>query len=100
MNHYCQKIFKKPQLFSRFAGLSPSEFKELGQGLKPLWDKAEEDRLSRDDRKRKIGGGGGYKLESFESKLLLTLISCKLYLEPAEELLYHCNFQALAANSL
>ena len=80
MNHYYQKIFKKAQLFSRFTGLSLSEFGELSQELKPLWDKAEEDRLSRDDRKRRIGGGRGYKLESFESKLSLILISYKLYL--------------------
>jgi len=75
-----QKLFKKPSIFVRFTGLSIAEFRELAKELKPLWEISEVKRLSRPNRKRKIGGGRDYKLKGFEDKLFLILISYKLYL--------------------
>lgn len=75
-----QKLFKKPLVFARFTGLSIAEFQDLSHELEPLWEEAEIARLSRPNRKRKIGGGRNYKLRSFEDKLLLLLMSYKLYL--------------------
>lgn len=75
-----QKLFKKPLIFARFTGLSITEFQELAKELNPSWEISETKRLSRPNRKRKIGGGRDYKLRAFEDKLFLILISYKLYL--------------------
>lgn len=75
----------KPVLFSRFSGLSIAEFNKLAIELKPLWNKAEIKRLSRPDRRRKIGGGRNYKLRDFKDKLLFVLAFYKFY--PTFELL-------------
>lgn len=74
-----QTIAKNPVLFSRFTGLTIQEFSTLSRELKPLWDKAERERLSRNDRKRNIGGGRKYKLQQFNDKLLVILMFYKLY---------------------
>lgn len=73
-------LSKKPMLFSRYTGLSISEFNKLTKELEPLWQKAEAERLSRSNRQRIIGGGRKYKLATFEDKLLLVLFFYKLYL--------------------
>jgi len=75
-----QTLAKSPVLFGRFTGLTVQEFDRLSLKLKPLWDKAETERLSRDNRQRQIGGGRKYKISSFEDKLLLILMFYKLYL--------------------
>ena len=52
-----QTLAKSPVLFGRFTGLTVQGFDRLSLKLKPLWDKAETERLSRDNRQRQIGGG-------------------------------------------
>lgn len=78
MNYH--KLSQRPKLFSRYTGLSLPDFNKLAEELKPMWLEAEQQRLSRPNRQRKIGGGRKYKIADFKDKLLLLLVFYKLYL--------------------
>ena len=52
----------------------------LSNRLKPLWEQAERDRLSRPGRKRAIGAGRKYTLSCMEDKLLVLLAFYRFYL--------------------
>jgi hypothetical protein len=75
-----QKLFNNPGKLVRFTGLNPIQFETLARRLEPLWIKAEEERLTRSDRKRKIGGGRKYSLSPIEDKLLFILVFYRVYL--------------------
>lgn len=68
------KLSQRPQVLYRFTGLTLKQFITLSEKLKPLWEQAEKNRLSRRDRNRAIGQGGKYKLSSLEDKLLFILV--------------------------
>lgn len=73
------KLFNKPNKLLRFTGLTIEQYKVLVKRLKPLWESAEFKRLWRNDRKRDIGAGRKYKVESLEDKLLVILIWYRSY---------------------
>lgn len=82
-----QKLSKNPRKFYRFTSLSLTLFQSLVQKLKPLWEEAEFQRLSRPERQREMGAGRKYKLNSLEDKLLVVLFYLRLYV--TYELLEH-----------
>jgi hypothetical protein len=79
------KLGARPQQLFRFTGLTAEQFTTLARQLVPLWEAAEQGRLSRPDRQRAIGAGRQYTLASLEDKLLLVLVFYRLYL--TEELM-------------
>jgi len=74
-----QKLFNNPGKLVRFTGLNPFQFETLAKRLEPLWTKAEKERLTKDNRKRGIGGGRKYRLSSIYDKLLLILVFYRTY---------------------
>jgi hypothetical protein len=73
------KLFNKPNKLVRFTGLTVEQYKVLVKRLKPLWETAEFNRLWRSDRKRDLGAGRKYKVESLENKLLVILLWYRTY---------------------
>lgn len=73
------KLFNRPNKLLRFTGLTIDQYKVLVERLKPLWESAEFNRLWRNDRKRGIGAGRKYRIDSLEDKLLLILIWYRTY---------------------
>jgi hypothetical protein len=82
---FLQNITKKKNIFQRIFGLRIELFNQLVESIRPLWEKAEEERKSSKPRKRKIGGGRPYKFKSLEEKILITLFYYKQY--PTQEIL-------------
>lgn len=74
------KLAKTSRKFVRFTGLTVAEFDHLAAQVEPLWEAAEQRRLTQRQRQRHIGGGGQYKLETFKDKLLVPLMYYRLYL--------------------
>ncbi len=72
------KLAKKPSHFRSFTGLDVSEFDSLYKRIEPEYEQAEMERLSRPDRKRKIGGGGKFSLP-LKDRLLMLLVYYRLY---------------------
>lgn len=72
------KLAKKPSDFRSFTGLDVSEFDSLYKKIKPEYEQAERERLSRPDRKRAMGGGGKFSL-SVKDRLLMLLLYYRLY---------------------
>ena len=68
------KLLNKPNKLKRFTSLNPDQFKTLVCQLRPLWEKSEFDRLSRDGRKRAIGAGRPYKLATLEEMVAMVLL--------------------------
>ncbi len=77
-----KKIAKHPSAFRSFTGLSRSEFDQLFNRFLPVWQAAEQERLSQKKRQRQIGAGRKYNL-ALRSQLLMTLIWLHLYLNTA-----------------
>jgi hypothetical protein len=75
-----EKLLKKKNRLNRLTGLSPEQYRLLCARLRPLWAKAEIQRLSRPHRRRVIGAGRRYKLSTLEDKLLLILLFYRAYL--------------------
>jgi DDE superfamily endonuclease/Helix-turn-helix of DDE superfamily endonuclease len=73
-------LSKNPHKFYRFTGVALETFEKLAQQVEPLWQEAEQKRLSHSERKRAIGAGGKYKLVNFRDKLLVALLYYRLYL--------------------
>ena len=74
------KVLKKqPRLFFRLSGIRVSDFYDLCEKILPLWEAHNDQRLSRPNRQRAIGGGPSHKL-SFEEMLLLCLIYYRTYI--------------------
>lgn len=74
-----QRLSQKPKIFKSLTGTTIDEFNELYQQTYPVWQQQEQERLSRPDRHRAIGGGRKYELEVRE-QLLMTLVWLRLYL--------------------
>ena len=72
------KLQRKPKHFQAFTGVTPAQFSELLKALRPVYAEFEKERLSRPDRKRKIGGGRNFNL-ALEDRLLVTLMYFRLY---------------------
>lgn len=79
------KISKRPKVLYRMTGLSGEQMNVLSSRLKPIWEEAEEDRLSQRERSHAIGQGRKYRLSSMEDKLLLLLLFYRHY--PSDELM-------------
>lgn len=75
-----EKLIKKPKIFQRAIGLSLEQFNLLVSRINPLWSCAENNRKSRTNRLRKIGGGRSYKLLTMEEKVFAVLLYYKSYL--------------------
>lgn len=74
-----ERLARRGDKLYRFTGLNPAQFSLIASRLKPLWERTELKRLSRPNRKRVIGAGRKYKLETIEDKLLLILMFYRLY---------------------
>jgi DNA-binding MarR family transcriptional regulator len=75
-----EKIMKNEKKCKRFLGLSNQQIDVLIARLTPLWKKNEEERLSRFDRKRVIGGGRQFAPTALKNMLVTCLLYYKLYL--------------------
>jgi hypothetical protein len=73
------KLAKTPAKFQRFTGLTVEEFDQLAVEVEEIWKAAEHRRLVSRPRQRAVGGGGQYKLESIQDKLLVPLMYYRLY---------------------
>jgi len=82
---FIENIINKPGLLQRIIGVKPKLLDLLVEKVAPLWEKAEEERLSKRSRKRNIGGGNKYKLETVRNLVLVVLFYYKQY--PIQELL-------------
>ncbi len=49
------RLQKKPRHFQSFTGLTPPQFEELLQALRPVYEQAEQERLRRENRRRAAG---------------------------------------------
>lgn len=74
-----QRLSQKPKIFKSLTGTTLDEFNELSRQSYPVWRQQEQERLSRPDRHRAIGGGRKYELK-FREQLLMTLVWLRLYL--------------------
>jgi len=72
------KLAKMESTFWSFTGLEVSEFDSLYEKIRPGYEESEKERLSRQDRMRKMGGGGKFKLPLRE-RLLMLLVYYRLY---------------------
>jgi len=72
------RLSGKPLIFRSFTGLGVSEFDSLHSRLEGMYPKYEVERLSRRDRKRRIGAGRPFKLPLRE-RLLMLLVYYRLY---------------------
>lgn len=68
-----KRLLHKPNLFARIFGIKLDKFLILKEKMSLIWDREEEKRLCGKLRKRAIGGGRKYKLETIEEKVLLIL---------------------------
>lgn len=71
-------LSKRPSSFRNLTGISVKEFQELFAQFEPLWEKSEQQRLERPNRKRAIGGGHPYRLD-VRSQVVMTLVWMHLY---------------------
>jgi hypothetical protein len=74
-----QDLSQKPKIFKNLTGVTVAEFQKLYQQTYPIWQQQEQERLSRPNRQRAIGGGRKYELK-FREQLLMTLVWLRLYL--------------------
>ena len=73
------RLRAKPTIFKAFTGVSLSEFETLLTQSTPLWVASEQQRLSRPDRQRALGGGRKPRF-ALREQLLVTLVWLRLYL--------------------
>ena len=72
------RLRRKPDTFRRLTGITPEDFDQVMEDLRPLYEEAEKERLGRPDRERAIGGGRNFKL-ALEDRLLMLLMYYRLY---------------------
>lgn len=77
MRYYA--LHKRPKHFLAFTGLAIQEYDQLITIIQSDWISQRIGRLTRPDRKRKIGGGRKYAMPDLEDQLLLTLVWAKVY---------------------
>jgi len=73
------RLARRPAIFRSFTGLDVTEFDSLHVEVEFKYGEFEEKRLSRKDRKRKIGAGRPNKLALME-RLLMLLVYYRLYI--------------------
>ena len=73
-----RRLSGKPSIFRSFTGLEVPEFDSLYAELESTHDGYEEKRLSRRDRKRRIGAGRPFKLP-LKDRFLMLLVYYRLY---------------------
>lgn len=73
------KLTRKPKILQRLTGLNLKQFKKLCKRTRLLWRKLEKDRSQQTSRKRKVGAGRKYNLDTMEEKLALILIYYRTY---------------------
>jgi len=74
-----ERLRAKPTIFKTFTGVSVSEFETLLMRSTPLWVEREQQRLTRPNRQRALGGGCKPKF-GLRDQLLVTLVWLRLYL--------------------
>jgi len=72
-------LHKRPKHFLAFTGLTTQEYDPLMSAPRSDWISQRIQRLTRPDRKRRIGGGRKYAMPDLEDQLLLTLVWAKVY---------------------
>ena len=72
-------LSSKPSIFRSLTGLEVSEFNSVHVNVDAKYDEYETKRLSRKNRKRKVGAGHPYKLP-LQERLLMFLIYYRLYI--------------------
>ena len=77
-----KKLRRKPKHFHNFTGLTPEQFDELLTAVEPIYELAEEERLSNPNRLRARGAGRNFNLELPE-RLLMSLMYFRLYITQA-----------------
>lgn len=78
---FLEKITKKEARMQRYIGLNFHQLNVLTENIEPSWRIAESDRLNkRLGRKRKIGAGRLYELETTKEKLIVVLLYYKMYM--------------------
>jgi hypothetical protein len=73
-----KKLRRKPKHFHNFTALTPEQFDVLLTALQPLYEQAEDERLSNPNRLRARGAGRNFDLELPE-RLLMSLMYFRLY---------------------
>jgi len=73
------RLRAKPTIFKTFTGVSVSEFETLLTRSTPFWVEREQQRLTRPNRQRALGGGCKPKF-GLRDQLLVTLVWLRLYL--------------------
>lgn len=73
-----QPLHQHETVFKALTGLRVAEFDQLVVDLLPEYEQAEQQRLSRPDRQRAIGGGPNFELDS-RDQMLLTVIWLRKY---------------------
>lgn len=73
-----EKLHRKPKHFQSFTGVSVAQFSEILRAVEPVYAELERERLTKPDRKRKIGGGRNFTL-GMEERLMVTLMYFRLY---------------------
>lgn len=79
------KISQKPHLLFQFTGMTLEQFAMFSEKFKPLWNQAEEERLTQRSRKHALGQGRRYKLATIEDKLLFIFVFHRFH--PTDEVL-------------
>jgi DDE superfamily endonuclease/Helix-turn-helix of DDE superfamily endonuclease len=77
-----EKLQRKPKQFQAFTGVTLAQFAEILKVLRPVYAEYEKERLTRIERKRKIGGGRNFNL-TLENRLMVTLMYFRLYVSYA-----------------
>jgi len=77
-----EKLQRKPKQFQAFTGVTLAQFSEILKAIRPVYAELEKERLTRAERKRKIGGGRNFNL-SLENRLMVTLMYFRLYVSYA-----------------
>jgi len=72
-------LSKKPGMFRTFTGLSIEDFDRLYQMIENRYEDYERKRLSRENRKKRIGQGRRFKLKLID-RLLMLLVYYRLYI--------------------
>ena len=72
-------LSNKPSIFKSLTGLEVPEFDSFHANIEAKYDEYETKRLSRENRKRKVGAGHPYKLP-LQDRLLMFLIYYRLYI--------------------
>ena len=73
------RLAKSPSLFRTFTGIEVSEFDSLQKKVESRYGESEEQRLSRPDRKKKVGEGGRHFKLELQDRLLMLLVYYRLY---------------------